>query len=339
MNYPVDIIIPVWNRPLETRATLASLVKHSPQARIIMINNGSDRETEKILEEFAGALDERAILVSSVRNVGRVAALNRGLELAAAPVLIIVREGINVREGWLDPLLKVISERPDAGLLVPFPGKGARASDLLTELDHGSFDFMAIRRELAKAVGVFHENMDAGIWCLRDYSRRAEKSGFRTFACESAFVSDSGIQEFGSACRRKERIRQGELSYCSRWGEHQKFCIVFNGNEDDFHSRNMMQQLLTSARQGSKVVCITGNRLYKWLKLNQLTESHKNLTFIRLPAFFASRALHARIRQTVNSDSEIIIVNAAEAIGDDMKSCTLEDFSRMLEIRRSEFYL
>ncbi len=53
----IDIIVPVWNRPIETRACLVNLVEHSPAARLILVNNGSDRETECLLEEFAESLD------------------------------------------------------------------------------------------------------------------------------------------------------------------------------------------------------------------------------------------------------------------------------------------
>jgi hypothetical protein len=44
--YPLDIIIPVWNSPVEVRAALASFVSASPMARLVMVNNGSERETE-----------------------------------------------------------------------------------------------------------------------------------------------------------------------------------------------------------------------------------------------------------------------------------------------------
>jgi len=337
MNYPVDIIIPVWNRPVETRASLACLVEFSAQARILMINHGSERETERILEEFAEALDERAILVSPERNVGRVAALNLGLALATAPVLIVVQEGINVTAGWLDPILGMINDRPEAGIVVPVPGAAKRASAVAshTELDHGSFGFMAIRRELYLTAGGFDESMDACIWALRDYTRKGEKAGYRTFSCKHSRVNLSELQEYGSNHLREERIRQGELSYCSRWGGGQKFCIVFSGDEADFQSQEVMGLLLKAARQGSEVICIVGHRLRTWLRSNALVTAHQNLRFEGLPLFFGGSSLLGRINRIVRSNSEISLVNVPH---DFDKGITLCDFSRILEDRQSKYF-
>jgi glycosyltransferase involved in cell wall biosynthesis len=339
MIYPVDIVIPVWNRPVETRASLACLVEYSPQARILMINHGSERETESILEEFAEALDERAILVSPQRNIGRVAALNRGLELATAPVAIIVQEGIKVSAGWLEPILSIINGRPDAGLVVPVPGVSVKSGSASQyELDHGSFGFMAVRRDLYSVSGGFDEEMDAGIWSLRDYSRRAEKAGYRTFSCNSTCVTQSKLKEFGSHHLREERVRQGELSYCSRWGVMQKYCIVIPGDEADFQAQDIMTHLLTAARQGSEIICISGHRLYKWLQRNLLIRAHQNLSFEKLPVFFARSALSGRVNKIVQMNPGIQVVNVAGSDDGNISGCTFDDFIKNLEDRRSRYF-
>src|SRR5512140_3475500 len=101
-----DIIIPVWNRPAETRACLVSLVQHSSDSRFILLNNGCDRETECILEEFAEALDDRALLIGSGVNLGFVRAVNRGLARAEAAFAAVVRTSSVVSGGWLGPLVE-----------------------------------------------------------------------------------------------------------------------------------------------------------------------------------------------------------------------------------------
>ncbi|MGE3549028.1 MAG: glycosyltransferase family 2 protein, partial [Geobacter sp.] len=55
----IDIIIPVWNQPFETRACLVSILNTADSARLIIINNGCDRDTELLLEEFCEPLGNR----------------------------------------------------------------------------------------------------------------------------------------------------------------------------------------------------------------------------------------------------------------------------------------
>ncbi len=87
----VDIIVPVWNNPFETRACLAAILEYSPEARLIIINNGSSRETELMLEEFSEPLGEHALFITCERNIGLVPAINRGLASSDADFAVIVR--------------------------------------------------------------------------------------------------------------------------------------------------------------------------------------------------------------------------------------------------------
>ena len=87
----VDIIVPVWNTPFETRACLASILTYSPEARLIIIDNGSSRETELMLEEFSEPLGEQALFITTERNIGLVPAINRGLASSDRDFAVIVR--------------------------------------------------------------------------------------------------------------------------------------------------------------------------------------------------------------------------------------------------------
>ena len=52
-----------------------------------MVDNGSDRETEKMLQEFCEGLDDRALLLRNDVNQGLVKALNQGLEKGQQNIL------------------------------------------------------------------------------------------------------------------------------------------------------------------------------------------------------------------------------------------------------------
>ena len=98
----VDIIVPVWNNPFETRACLAAILEYSPGARLIIIDNGSSRETELMLEEFSEPLADQALFITSDRNIGLVPAINKGLASSDADVAVIVRPQVMVGRGWLN---------------------------------------------------------------------------------------------------------------------------------------------------------------------------------------------------------------------------------------------
>ena len=101
----VDIIVPVWNNPFETRACLVAILTHSPEARLIIVDSGSSRETELMLEEFSEPLGEHALFITSERNIGLVPAINMGLASSDRDFAVIVRPHVMVTSGWLTTLL------------------------------------------------------------------------------------------------------------------------------------------------------------------------------------------------------------------------------------------
>src|SRR5512137_2114778 len=198
MDNPLtDIIIPVWNKPVETRNCLVNLINHTPDARFIMVDNGSDRETERMLEEFAEGLDHRAILMRDNVNRGYVRAVNRGLARSDARYAVVVNSTSIVAQSWLEPMTSFAAGRRDAGLIVPRLVKGMgrktagriRATAAPIEADHASFAAMLITKEAYDIIGGFDEEMDSGLWCLRDLTRRAYRAGFHTFRIEAGIVA------------------------------------------------------------------------------------------------------------------------------------------------------
>ncbi len=98
----IDILVPVWNKPFETRACLAAILAHSPGARLIVVDNGSSRETELMLEEFSDSLGDQGLFIKSEKNMGLVAAINRGLARSDSDYTVIVRPYVSVQQGWLE---------------------------------------------------------------------------------------------------------------------------------------------------------------------------------------------------------------------------------------------
>jgi len=342
MIYPVDIVIPVWNRPVETRACLASLVSCSPDARIIMVNYGSERETERILEEFAEALDDRAILVSTERNIGRVAALNHGIGLASATIVVIAQDDITVHAGWLDPLKEIMSGCPDVGLAIPSRGKIRK--NLLGEtlpyyeVDHGSLGIMAMRREMFVAIGGLDTEMDGGVWCLRDYTRRGVNAGFRTVCVCSCQLSYGEPQLLGSVARREERVHQGEQIYLQRWGGQRRFCFSALGETAGLQLVGMVPLIVTAARQGHMVHILAGKETVR--KLGSLDELpvHDGIVIESLPKLFTIRALKKGIDRLKDAFPDIFLVDCDTEAGSESAADSTGKFKAMIEEYQKKYY-
>ena len=299
----VDIIIPVWNRPVETRNALVSLIAFSPGARLVLVDNGSDRETERLLEEFAEGLGDQALLLKTSRNQGFVKAVNRGLARGEAEFLVLVRNTSIVSDGWLEPMLEVARSRPDAGLIVPRlePADTQRKPPqrprlpVVTEVAQGSFATLLVRKELFERQGGFDETMDGGLWCLKDYSRRALRSGYVTIAAEGGVVSYSDEVPLGSLSRREETEHRSAALYRERWGSEEFFGVFFPAETEGEFARARLLVLLRGARMGHSFTVVAHHRLYRMLEGDGFTNLHRNIRVVSLPRFFADRELRKAV--------------------------------------------
>lgn len=293
----IDIIVPVWNRPVETRACLVNLVDHSPDARLILVSNGSERETESLLEEFAEALDERALLISTPMNLGFVRAVNRGLARAEAEFAAVVRSTSIVTEGWLEPLIMLARTRPEAGVIVPRllraplnrTASNGHPPVSVTETAHGDFAAMLIRKDLYDRIGGFDEELDGGLWCLKDFARRALRAGFLTFAAEGSPVICCDDPPLGSTTRREELLRRSMAACTARWGEERVFSVHFPLGADINAVRRKFEVMLRGARQGHTFTVLVFPATFRELVKGGYGALHRNIRLAKLPRFFAAR--------------------------------------------------
>jgi GT2 family glycosyltransferase len=300
MEYPLtDIIIPVWNKPVETRNCLVNLINHSPDARFIMVDNGSDRETERMLEEFAEGLDHRAILLRDNVNKGYVRAVNKGLARSDARYRVVVNSTSIVAESWLEPMTSFAADKRDAGIIVPRLVKGAlrkpvarsRTTAAPIEADHASFAAMLVTKEAYDIIGGLDEEMDGGLWCLRDLSRRAFRAGFQTIRIDAGIVAYEDDILLGSVERRMLSLQRSIALYRERWGESASFCIHLPKGADMNILVQRLEILQRGARQGHSFTILTHGRLYRELTKAGLDRLHENIRLLPIPVIFEARAV------------------------------------------------
>ena len=334
--YPLDIIIPVWNRPIEVRAALASFVSASPQARLVMVNNGSERETESILDEFAEALDDHALLVAADRNIGSVAALNLGLSKSSAPLILLTSPATRVESGWFAGAASLLEQNPDAGSVVLRKNRGSSVTAPV-ETDYGCFDAMIVRRSLYDAVGGIAENMDGGEWALRDFARRALVFNYKTFSLQTRHINFLEQRLFGSTSLREERIRLARAAYVSLWGEPETFLLNCPESRFGLNIVDLKDALLQSARQGNRLIVTAESKVAKMLLTNGLSTIHENLTLQPLPRLFPGKTLAKVVKQAVIADPFTTIVADSTVFDSKLRMMSFSDFMSQLQ-QHSELY-
>lgn len=88
-----SLIIPTYNKGSRLIVTLESLkkLKLSNMLEVIIVNDGSDDDTQYILDKFYDAMkhsDKIRVQILKTENSGRSAARNRGIEIASGELII-----------------------------------------------------------------------------------------------------------------------------------------------------------------------------------------------------------------------------------------------------------
>ncbi|MHB8122286.1 MAG: glycosyltransferase [Desulfuromonadaceae bacterium] len=321
MNSPtIDILVPVWNNPFETRACLAAVLTHSPEARLIIVDNGSSRETELMLEEFSEPLGDQGLFIKSERNIGLVAAINLGLARSDSDYTVIVRPHVSVQEGWLKALVSV-AETTGAGIVSPLfsgtaapvlpqPVPGCTAMESCTV----SFDTLLVRTEMRMVAGTFDEHLDGDEWCLKEYVRRVAGYGYRTFITASLRLPCAGGQQFGSVQRRNEMVQNSRSAYLARWGITRHYCVYFGKEADAGSLADTIAALLDGARQGHRFTLLLHRRQYSVFRKMGWNGLHAGIALQRLSIPFPAQDLQRKIAALQKTTPELIAVRGCSGV-------------------------
>lgn len=111
----VSIIVVTYNSRGDIDACLNSLLTHSPEAEIIVVDSlSTDGTLEHVWQAYPSIT-----AVSAGRNGGYGAGNNIGAGIANGEYLVILNPDTEVQAGWLDPLIEVLEQRPSVGLVTP----------------------------------------------------------------------------------------------------------------------------------------------------------------------------------------------------------------------------
>lgn len=316
----VDIIVPVWNNPFETRACLAAILAHSSRARLIIVDNGSSRETELMLEEFSESLGDQGLFIKSERNVGLVAAINMGLARSDSDYAVIVRPHVSVQEGWLEALLNA-AQSTGAGIVSPlFSGTEAPQLPMLApgctimESCSVSFATLLLRTEMCIVAGTFDEHLDGSEWCLKEYVRRVAARGYRTCVTGRLRLPCSSGQQFGSAQRMNELMKNSRSTYISQWGIARHYGIYFGAEADAGFLDDTVAAILDGARQGHRFTLLLHRRQYNDFRKKGWNGLHTGIDLRQISILFPLRDLQRKIIELQSASPDLLAVRGCDGL-------------------------
>lgn len=110
----VSIVIPVYNKIAYSVACLRSLAEHAGAGsfEVIVVDDQSSDETGKHLAEIGGIR-----VLRNAANLGFVGSCNAGAAMARGEFVLFLNNDTLVTAGWLEALLRVFADVPDAGLV------------------------------------------------------------------------------------------------------------------------------------------------------------------------------------------------------------------------------
>jgi len=213
----IFLIVLNWNNYPDTLACLASLQEMmSPPHRVLIVDNGSSDDSEKIIRSHYPDLD----FLQTGRNLGYAGGNNVGIRYAlaqGADYVCILNNDVTVEPDFLGHLLSAIQHQPAVGIVTPLIaekmdagrvwalGSAVDRRTAIVSRQHagepvsswrqrGSFDVdiasgaaMVAKRDVFERVGLldesyflYYEEVD---WCLT-----ARKAGYRILCVPSSVV-------------------------------------------------------------------------------------------------------------------------------------------------------
>ena len=110
-----SVIILNWNGAEMLRTYLPSVVANTPEADIIVADNGSTDESMQVLAQDFPSV--RTIVLD--KNYGFAEGYNRAIAQVNSRYAVLLNSDVEVTEGWLAPLLEYMETHPDAAAVQP----------------------------------------------------------------------------------------------------------------------------------------------------------------------------------------------------------------------------
>lgn len=113
----ISIVIPTYHRPKTLAECLDSIIlQTSPPKEVIIVDNGSGQESEKVVQERAMGLERRRIQVKYVKNKENsgASARNLGVSLSTGELVAFLDDDVVLERDHYKAIVAVFAERAEA---------------------------------------------------------------------------------------------------------------------------------------------------------------------------------------------------------------------------------
>ena len=245
----VSIVVPIYNSPHAVQNCIDSVLRFSPQARLILIDDAStDERIAPILET---AKKHRQVRVHrNDRNRGYTGSVNIGMRLAGGDDVVLLNSDTVVGPRWLAALKIAAYGANDIGTVTavsdnagafsvpeleqhcPIPPRWTQiqaqravlqqAGTRYPQLPTGNGFCMYVKRVLIARIGPMDETaFPQGYGEENDFCQRAERAGYRNLIAGNVLVHHERSASFGDA-RRAALGVQGMAVLRERYPDYER---------------------------------------------------------------------------------------------------------------------
>ena len=111
----LSIVILNWNGEEMLRRFLSSVIEHSPEAEVVVADNGSTGNSLKLLSEQFPNI--RTIVFD--HNYGFAEGYNKAIAQVECDLCLLLNNDVRVEKGWLKPMLDYMEAHPEVAACQP----------------------------------------------------------------------------------------------------------------------------------------------------------------------------------------------------------------------------
>ncbi len=245
----VSIVVPIYNSPQSVQNCIDSVLRFSPQARLILVDDAStDERIGPILE--AAAKHKQVHVHRNERNRGYTGSVNVGMRLAGGDDVVLLNSDTVVGPRWLSALKIAAYTANDVGTVTavsdnagafsvpeleqhcPVPARWTLAQAQRAVLQQAGLRYpqlptgngfcMYVKRVLIARIGPMDEAaFPQGYGEENDFCQRGERAGYRNLIAGNVLVHHERSASFGDA-RRAALGAQGMAVLRERYPDYER---------------------------------------------------------------------------------------------------------------------
>lgn len=229
-----DIIIPVWNHLDLTKRVIQSVRDNtSVPYRLIVVDDGSTDGTAEWLAEQYGLT-----VITNETNLGFAPSVNRGLQAATAPYVVLLNNDVEVDGPWLKTLIEGFGARPRIGAIGPqatarqqlqWEGNHLGKQGVWRGIEYLAFFCTIFKREVIEEVGLLDEGFAPCYGEDDDYAIRMRRARWElALHCDVLVKHDHGQTTGPAGLARYHGAAYKRLK--EKWGRKVWISILNQGD-------------------------------------------------------------------------------------------------------------